>query len=59
MYVKYYANFICIDPNYEVKGLHSNVTKFTGERGGQNSRCFVSDLIKKGNDKTKYAFRCY
>lgn len=61
MYVKYYINFICTDPNYVEKSLHASqgVIGYTGETGGEKARCFESDLRLAGNPRTKYGFRCY
>ena len=61
LYVKYYINFICTDPNYVQKSLHADqgVINRTGEKGGEKSRCYGSDLRKAGTKNTKYNFRCY
>jgi hypothetical protein len=61
LYVKYYVNFICTDPNYAQKSLNADqgIVNLTGETGGTKSRCFVSDLILTGQQPSKYAFRCY
>jgi hypothetical protein len=61
LYVKYYVNFICTDPNYASKSLNADqgIVNLTGEIGGTKSRCFVSDLILSGEQPSKYAFRCY
>ncbi len=58
-YVKFYANFICADPNYEKKGLNSEVVSVTGEKGGVQSRCFDSTFTSSVNLTGKYPFRCY
>lgn len=61
LYVKYYVNFICTDPNYAQKSLNADqgIVNMTGEAGGQKSRCFESDLILSGQQPSKYPFRCY
>jgi hypothetical protein len=59
LYVKYYVNFICINPNYSVSSLNAPILNTTSEAGGERSRCFVSDLHVIGTAPSKYAFRCY
>jgi len=59
LYVKYYINFICIDPNYSVNALNAPIINVTSEVGGAKSRCFVSDLRVSGATPSKYSFRCY
>ena len=52
LYVKYYVNFICTDPNYAEKSLHADqgIIQNTGEKGGMNSRCFLSTLRISGRN---------
>jgi hypothetical protein len=59
LFVKFYVNYICTDPNFLTKNLNANLTRTTGENGGQYSRCFSSTLVTTGAPTTKYAFRCY
>lgn len=61
LYVKFYVNFICTDPNYAEKSLHADqgVISITGESGGMKSRCYAADLRTSGQPPTKYPFRCY
>ncbi len=55
----YYNNFICTDPNYSSKNKNANVTNITGEKGGQYSRCFESNLALDGINPERISFRCY
>ena len=55
--VKYYTNTVCVDENYELKNLNSKLSAF--ERGGSNSRCFISDYRQEGLNPTKLNNRCY
>jgi len=59
LYIKYYINFMCIDPNYEKSGLNTDIMQKTGEKGGRDSRCFDSDLRVTGAAQSKFPFRCY
>lgn len=59
LFVKYYINFLCIDPNYQTSSLNKDIIAVTGEKGGKFSRCFDSDLRTSGAAASKYAFRCY
>ena len=59
LFVKFYVNYICEDPNFATKSLNSLLVNVTGEAGGQYSRCFSSTLVLRGSPATKYPFRCY
>ena len=59
LYIKYYINYLCIDPNYEKNTINLAIISNTGERGGKDSRCFDSDLRVSGAAPSKYPFRCY
>jgi len=59
LFVKFYTNYMCSDPNFATKSLNSLVVGVTGEAGGQFSRCFSSSLVLQGEAQTKYQFRCY
>jgi hypothetical protein len=59
LFVKFYTNYICSDPNFASKSLNSQVVSLTGEEGGEYSRCFDSNLVASGSNQTKYPFRCY
>ena len=59
LFVKFYVNYICNDPNFMTKNLNANISTITGESGGQFSRCFSSNLVVNGQNPTKYPFRCY
>jgi hypothetical protein len=58
LYIKFYANYICYDPNFGKNTVSLNTTS-TGEVGGAYSRCFDSTLYKEGSAVPKYPFRCY
>lgn len=59
LFVKFYVNYICTDPNFLTKNLNANISGMTGESGGQFSRCFSSNLVVNGAEQTKHPFRCY
>lgn len=59
MFIKFYQNVICNDPNFLKKNINANITNNTGESGGQHSRCFSSNLILKGSTQSRHPFRCY
>ena len=59
LFVKFYTNYICTDPNFNTKSLNKLVVGVTGENGGEYSRCFDSNLVQTGSQQTKYPFRCY
>ena len=59
LFVKFYSNYMCSDPNFASKSLNKLVIGTTGEEGGQYSRCFDSSLVQQGSPPTKYPFRCY
>jgi hypothetical protein len=40
LYIKYYINYLCIDPNYEKSTVNAEIIGNTGEKGGKDSRCF-------------------
>jgi hypothetical protein len=56
-YYQYYTNYICTDPNYSNKNVNNLGT--TGEKAGQNSRCFISTIRLAGESPTKYSMRCF
>jgi hypothetical protein len=59
LYIKYYIDYLCIDPNYEKNTINLAIISNTGERGGKDSRCFDSDLRVSGAAPSKLPFRCY
>lgn len=58
-FIKYYSNFVCIDPNYDQSGLNKDILAATGENGGMRSRCFNSDLHLTGTEQSRHPYRCY
>ena len=55
--IKYYTNTVCTDENYELKNLNSKLNAM--ERGGSNSKCFMSDFRQTGITANLLNNRCY
>ena len=56
--IRYYTQTICIDEDFELKNLNAPLNAM--ERGGSNSKCFISNFKSTGNIKsTVLNNRCY